>query len=72
LECSFPDLISLKGRHLCPTTAAELATKMNAKKLVLTHMYPECEGRENEMLDNVKGIYAGEVVLAEDGIKIVL
>jgi ribonuclease BN (tRNA processing enzyme) len=72
LECSFPDLISLKGRHLCPTTVAELATRMNAKKLVLTHMYPECDGRESEMLDNIKRIYDREVTLAEDGMTIVL
>jgi ribonuclease BN (tRNA processing enzyme) len=72
LECSFPDLASLKGRHLCPTTAAELAAKMNARKLVLTHMYPECNGRESEMLDRIKRIYDREVTLAEDGMTIVL
>jgi len=72
LECSFPDMASLKGRHLYPTTAAELATRMNAKKLVLTHMYPECDGRETEMLDSIKCIYDREVTLAEDGMKIVL
>jgi len=72
LECSFPNLASLKGRHLYPTTAAELAAEMNAKKLVLTHMYPECDGREREMVDNIKRVYDGEVTLAEDGMKIVL
>jgi ribonuclease BN (tRNA processing enzyme) len=72
LECSFPDLVSLKGRHLCPTIAAELAAEMDAKRLVLTHMYPECDGRESEMLDNIKRIYDREVTLAEDGMKIVL
>jgi ribonuclease BN (tRNA processing enzyme) len=72
LECSFPDSASLKGRHLCPTTAAELATEMNAKKLVLTHMYPECDGRESEMLDIIKRIYDREVTFAEDGMTIVL
>jgi ribonuclease BN (tRNA processing enzyme) len=45
LECSFPDLTSLKGRHLYPRAAAELAKRINAKKLILTHMYPECERR---------------------------
>lgn len=72
LECSFPDLASLKGKHLVPTTAAELATKMNAKKLVLTHMYPECEGREAEMLHATKTIYPGEVTVAFDGMRIVV
>jgi ribonuclease BN (tRNA processing enzyme) len=72
LECSFPDLASLKGKHLVPTTAAELATRMKAKKLVLTHMYPECERRETEMLEAVKAIYHGEVTMAFDGMRIVV
>ena len=72
LECSFPDLASMKGRHLYPATAAELAERMKAKRLVLTHLYPECEGRESEMLGNVKSVYGGEVDLAEDGMKIVV
>jgi len=72
LECSFPDQASLKGRHLCAATAADLAKRMKAKRLVLTHLYPECEGRESEMLDNINDVYSGEVALAEDGMKIAL
>jgi ribonuclease BN (tRNA processing enzyme) len=72
LECSFPDLTSLKGKHLYPAMAAEPAKRMKAKRLVLTHMYPECEGREYEMLNNIKSVYDGEVILAEDGMKIAL
>lgn len=72
LECSFPDLASLRGKHLVPTTSAELATKMNAKKLVLTHMYPECEGRETEMLEATKAVYHEEAMMAFDGMRIVV
>ena len=72
LECSFPDLASLKCRHLCPTTAAELAEKMNAKRLVLAHVYLECEGRESEMLASTKSVNSGEVALAQDGMKVAL
>jgi hypothetical protein len=45
---------------------------MNGGRLVLTHMYPECEGREAEMLDEAKRVYTGEVTLAVDGMKIAL
>jgi len=72
VECSFPDVASVKCRHLYSATAAELADRMKAKKLVLTHLYPECEGRESEMLDSIKSVYSGEVILAEDGMKIAL
>jgi ribonuclease BN (tRNA processing enzyme) len=45
---------------------------MKAKKLVLTHLYPECEGKESEMLDNIRSVYSGDVAVAEDGMKIAL
>ena len=70
IECSFPDPASLRGEHLHPALAGNLAAKMKAKKLVLTHMYPECEGREEEMLIEAKRRFAGEVLIAEDGIRI--
>jgi len=47
-----------------------LASKMKAKKLVLTHLYPECEGREEEMLIQAKRHFAGQLSIAEDGIRI--
>jgi len=49
-----------------------MAARMNAKKLILTHMYPECIGRETEMLDNAKRIYDEEVMIASDGMKVVV
>jgi len=42
---------------------------MKAKKLILTHLYPICEGREQEMLTEAKRQFAGEVLIAEDGMK---
>ena len=47
-----------------------LAAKMKAKKLVLTHLYPECEGREEEMLRQAKRHFAGEISIAEDGMRV--
>ena len=67
LECSFP---YKKDGHLTPELCGKIAAKANAKKLVLTHFYPECD-----LIDAKKECskeYNGEVVLAEDfmGIKV--
>jgi ribonuclease BN (tRNA processing enzyme) len=70
LECSFPDPASLRGEHLYPTLAGNLASKMKAKKLVLTHLYPICEGREQEMLKEARRQFVGDILIAEDGMRI--
>jgi len=33
-------------------------------------LYPECEGREKEMLRQAKRQFVGEILIAEDGMKI--
>ncbi len=70
LECSYPDEKALKGSHLVPATAGKLAQEMKAKKLYLTHLYPACEGREHEMIEEVKRHFDGEVFIAEDSMKV--
>lgn len=71
LECSFPDEKALTDHlHLIPSQIGELASKMECKKVVLTHLYPECKGREKEMIEKVKGKFDGEVVIAKDEMKI--
>jgi len=70
IECSFPDSASLSGEHLYPRLAGNLASEMKAKKLVLTHLYPICDGREQEMLTEAKRQFVGEVLLAKDGMRI--
>lgn len=42
LECSLPDNQKKEG-HLTPSLCGKIATKVRAKKLVLTHFYPECD-----------------------------
>ena len=42
LECSHPDGMKAKG-HLTPSLCGKIAAKANAKKLVLTHFYPEAD-----------------------------
>jgi len=70
LECSFPNEESIKGEHLCPKLVATLVTKMKAKRLILTHMYPECQGKEKETHQEARNHYAGEVIFAEDKMEI--
>jgi len=70
MECSFPDSASLRGEHLYPELAGELASKMKARKVILTHFYPECEGKEEGMLRKAKKQFPGEILIAEDGMRI--
>lgn len=70
LECSYSSKESLKGKHFVPETAAKAAQAMKAKKLILTHLYPETEGKEKDMVERAKQHFDGEVVIAEDLMKI--
>lgn len=66
VECSYPDKASLKGLHLCPEEIGILAKLGNFKQTVLTHMYPACEGREEEMKKTIESISDTKVTIAED------
>ncbi|MEN8150110.1 MAG: ribonuclease Z [Planctomycetota bacterium] len=66
LECSFPDG-GLHGKHLTPTTAAEVAAAADPRYLVLTHFYPEVENEPIERI--VSARWPGEVRLAADGME---
>jgi ribonuclease BN (tRNA processing enzyme) len=67
LECSFPDNLKVKG-HLTPSEAGRIASKTSAKKLLLTHFYPQCDFAD--ILTPVKHCYNGEIIAAEDLLKI--
>ena len=66
-ECSFPNERKVRG-HLTPGEAGELASTARVKKLVLTHFYPECE--EADILGQCRETYSGEIVLAEDLLRV--
>jgi ribonuclease BN (tRNA processing enzyme) len=63
LESSFPDDQEVEG-HLTPSLAGEIAADSGAKKLVLTHFYPEC--LESDIEGQCRRTYQGELVLAAD------
>ena len=66
-ESAVPDRLKVKG-HLTPSLAGKIATQANARKLVLTHFYPECDQADIEK--ECRKTYAGPLVLAEDLMKI--
>ena len=67
LECSFPDNLKVKG-HLTPSEAGRIASEASAKKLLLTHFYPQCDSAD--ILTPVKKCYNGEILTAEDLLKV--
>ncbi|NVM00820.1 MAG: MBL fold metallo-hydrolase [Candidatus Helarchaeota archaeon] len=70
-ECSNPDKEGqFKTSHIIPSKLGEFAKEANVKKLVLTHLYPVCTGREKEMVKSIRKNYKGKVIVGKDLIKI--
>ena len=62
-ESALPDDLKVDG-HLTPSLAGDIATRAKVKKLVLTHLYPECDTTDIEI--ECRKTYQGPLVLAED------
>jgi ribonuclease BN (tRNA processing enzyme) len=69
LECSFPDGKKVEG-HLTPSLAAKVASESRCKELLLTHLYPICD--QFDILAQCREAFGGEVLLAEDLMRIAL
>jgi ribonuclease BN (tRNA processing enzyme) len=67
LECSFPDEKKVEG-HLTPTLAGKIASESGCKRLLLTHFYPICD--QHDILQRCRQVFHGEVILAEDLMRI--
>lgn len=63
-ECSLPDGQGI-SIHLTPTQAGALARAAGAKRLVLTHFYPQIEGTDPAGV--ARREFKGDVVAANDG-----
>ena len=63
-EASFPEWGKVPG-HMVPSEAAEMARRAGARRLLLTHFYPECD--EVDMAAPARAVFPGPVSLAEDG-----
>lgn len=68
-DCSFPDSMADNARntgHAIPSEVGEIASQANVKKVVLTHMFPPCKGKEQEMVKSVSSKFGGEVIAGYD------
>jgi len=67
LECSFPDGKKVEG-HLTPSLAGRIGMESHCKRLLLTHFYPVCD--QFDILNQCKQVYLGQIILAEDLMRI--
>ena len=67
LECSFPDGKKVEG-HLTPSLAGRIGLESRCKRLLLTHLYPICD--QFDILKECRQVYNGEIILAEDLMRI--
>lgn len=69
IECSFPNESPVPG-HLTPSGVARIASESGARRVVLTHIYPAADAID--LVSKVRRGYEGEVLVAEDGLKLSL
>ncbi len=72
-ECSFPPGTKVTN-HTTPSTLADMLEEYNNEigSICLTHFYPDMQGHEKEAVYRLKGYFEGEVILAEDLMKLEL
>ncbi len=66
-ECSFPEGMK-RPNHLTPELAGRIAAKAGAGRLILTHFYPQCEGRD--IIKQAGNAFSGEIIPANDMMRI--
>ncbi len=69
IESALPDEMKADG-HLTPSLAGRVARESRCKKVVLTHLYPVCD--TVDIVGQCRTEYQGELVIAEDLMRIVL
>jgi ribonuclease BN (tRNA processing enzyme) len=67
IESSAPDGQKIPG-HLTPSEAGEVARRAGARRVMLTHFYPPCDGVD--MLGQLRRTFDGDAVLAADGMTV--
>lgn len=68
-EAAMPDERKVPG-HMTPALAGEMASRADARRLVLTHLYPACD--EVDIVKQAGRTYKGPVMAAEDLMSFVL
>ena len=69
-ECSLPDALVAEN-HLSPSSLARMASAAKVGRLVVTHVYPQLRALGAPELIRAAG-YDGEVIMARDGMEIVV
>jgi ribonuclease BN (tRNA processing enzyme) len=64
-ECSFPDGYEI-SHHTTPSALGQALKGCDVKALLLTHFYPQVQGRELEIIQAIKKRFKGDVRLARD------
>jgi ribonuclease BN (tRNA processing enzyme) len=67
IDCTFPDDRPFPG-HLTPSGVARIASEAGVGRVILTHISPQAE--RLDLVSQVARGYAGEVIVAEDGLKL--
>ena len=62
-ECSTPEDMKISG-HLTPKLAGTIANKAQVKRLILTHLYPQCD--HVDLIAQASQTYKGPIIVAED------
>ncbi|MBI5064024.1 MAG: MBL fold metallo-hydrolase, partial [Desulfatitalea sp.] len=68
-ESAMPDEHKVPG-HMTPSLAGQVAAQAQVRRLVLTHLYPACDGVD--IVKQAQGTYKGPVLAAEDLMRFVL
>ncbi len=63
IECSFPEGQKVPG-HLTPSLVGQIAGQARVKRVILSHLYPPCEGKD--LINPIRNYFSGEVTVAED------
>jgi ribonuclease BN (tRNA processing enzyme) len=67
IDCTFPDDRPFPG-HLTPTGVARIASEADVGRVILTHISSQAE--RLDLVSEVARGYAGEVIVAEDGLRL--
>jgi len=68
-DCSFPDGVEVSNHPTSEQLGAALAGH-DFGTVLLTHLYPHADGREDELVASVSEQYDGEVRVARDGLSV--
>lgn len=71
-ECPFPVSMGEIPDHTTAAQVGEVASKARVATLVLTHLFEEVVGGEDEIIASIKEKFDGEIFLGEDLMKIIV